>query len=125
MDVPYEPFTPDIVVREEMDLAPFGIAGARIVPMPGHTLGSLAVRVGEDDALVGDQLLGGLSVLDEGQASESYFQANAHRNHCNVLALLGGGVQRFYAGHGAPVDRIAVTGWVHDWARDAVRCDTP
>jgi glyoxylase-like metal-dependent hydrolase (beta-lactamase superfamily II) len=43
----------DLVVREPLDLAPWGVAG-RVVPMPGHTPGSLVVVLDDGRAFVGD-----------------------------------------------------------------------
>jgi len=126
VDFPYDAFTPDLVVRGEIDLAQFGLPRALIVPMPGHTPGSLVVRIGMDEALVGDQMLGGLGgALGSGTAGEHFYQTDLHRNHCNVLSLLEDGVQRFYTGHGGPLDRPTVVGWEHDWERDAARCREP
>lgn len=48
----------DIVVGGDMSLEPYGV-DAIVVPMPGHTRGSLAVFTGSGDALVGDLLGGG------------------------------------------------------------------
>ena len=124
VDFPYDAFTPDVIVTGPIGLSRWGIHGARIVPMPGHTPGALVVWIGDAEALVGDEMLGGLGgALGSGIAGEHFYQTDLHRNHCNVLRLLEAGVQRFYVGHGGPLDRPSITGWEDDWARDAARCE--
>jgi len=49
----YPPVEPDIVVSEEMSLAPFGVSG-KIIPTPGHTANSLTVLLTSGEAFVGD-----------------------------------------------------------------------
>ncbi len=123
VDFPYEPFTPDLVVEAPLELSAYGLPGVRVLPMPGHTPGSLVVEVGRRDVLVGDQMLGGLGgELGGGNAGEHFYQADLRENHCNVLALVQRGVVTFYPGHGGPIDRVSVIGWEHDWAEDALRC---
>lgn len=47
---------PDIIVENEMDLAPFGVDGV-IVPTPGHTVGSISVLLPDHNAFVGDTVM--------------------------------------------------------------------
>jgi hydroxyacylglutathione hydrolase len=49
----YPPVKPDILVSEEMSLAPFGVSG-KIIPTPGHTANSLSVLLTNGEAFVGD-----------------------------------------------------------------------
>ncbi len=49
---------PDIIIDAARSLREFGV-DADVVPMPGHTRGSLAVFTADGDALVGDLLGGG------------------------------------------------------------------
>ena len=44
---------PDIVIRGNTDLAPYGIAGT-VIPTPGHTAGCISVVLENGDAFVGD-----------------------------------------------------------------------
>jgi glyoxylase-like metal-dependent hydrolase (beta-lactamase superfamily II) len=124
VDFPYTAFAPDVVVTEPLDLAEYGVPGAEIVPLPGHTPGSVVVRLGADEAIVGDVMIGGLgSDLGGGIAGEHFYQADPARNHCNVQRLLDEGVERFYVGHGGPIDAPSVLGWrATEWRRDAARC---
>ena len=115
----YDPFAPDVVVGDTaLDLAPYGFPDARVVQMPGHTAGSLVVRLGDDDALVGDMMTGGWfgGVVKAHQAGEHYYQADSRANHANAARLLADGVDRFYTGHGGPIARASVERWLRDAA---------
>lgn len=105
----YARFEPDIVVDKPIDLSPYGISG-EVIPMPGHTRGSLVVVLRNGSAFVGDQMAGGIlgGVLCPDQPTEHYFQADVTQNHANIRALVRIGVETFYLGHGGPVHRDAV-----------------
>jgi hydroxyacylglutathione hydrolase len=47
---------PDILVDEELDLNPYGVA-AKVIPTPGHTRGSVSVVLESGEAVVGDLVL--------------------------------------------------------------------
>jgi hydroxyacylglutathione hydrolase len=49
----YPPVKPEIILSEEMSLAPFGVSG-KIIPTPGHTANSLTVLLTSGEAFVGD-----------------------------------------------------------------------
>ncbi|MDD6070799.1 MAG: MBL fold metallo-hydrolase [Clostridiales bacterium] len=51
-----EKFKPDILLKEGDNLRDFGI-DAEVVELPGHTAGSIGLKVGEDTLLVGDALM--------------------------------------------------------------------
>lgn len=115
----YDPFAPDIVVGDAaVDLARHGFPDVRVVQMPGHTAGSLVVRVGAADALVGDMMTGGWfgGVIKPHQAGEHYYQADPRANHANAARLVADGVARFYTGHGGPIARASVERWLRDVA---------
>ena len=52
----FKPVKPDIIVDDEMDLSPFGVEG-KIVPTPGHTVGSISVLLPDHNAYVGDTVI--------------------------------------------------------------------
>jgi len=113
---PFEPFTPDIVVDGEVDLGGYGFPDVRVLPMPGHTPGSVVVEVGAHEALVGDMIVGGWfgGVFFPHRAGEHYYQADPKANHANAGVLLAAGIDRFYPGHGGPLDRATVVAWLRD-----------
>jgi hydroxyacylglutathione hydrolase len=109
IDPNFEPFAPDIAVRDTLDLAPWGIAG-HAVAMPGHTPGAMVVLLDDGRALVGDMILGGYlgGAIRPQRAGEHYFHAERDDNRGNIRILLERSVQTFYLGHGGPVGRASV-----------------
>jgi glyoxylase-like metal-dependent hydrolase (beta-lactamase superfamily II) len=103
-------FEPDVVVGQPVSLEPWGIDGT-VLPMPGHTPGSLVVLLGNHAAFVGDQMLGGwlAGMLFPHSPGEHYYQADVAANRRNIAVLLAMGVETFYLGHGGPVSRTDVT----------------
>ena len=105
--VPYMPFTPDIMLRENdsFDLSRYGIDGvARHTP--GHTAGSVSVELSSGDALVGDMvasgiLLGGMMRL--GHAIRPPFEDDPQAVGVELMNMVDAGMQRFYMGHGGPL----------------------
>ena len=106
---PFAPFPVDIAVSSEVDLKPWGVAGA-IKPMPGHTEGSLVVVLDDHRAFTGDLLRGGSmgGHLNPHQPHDHYFQPDVARAHRSICDLLASGVETFYVGHGGPLTRAAV-----------------
>jgi glyoxylase-like metal-dependent hydrolase (beta-lactamase superfamily II) len=107
-----ERFTPAVVVDDEVSLGP----GLRLIPLPGHTAGSLVLLVDGVWAFGGDLMLGP-------NGDEHYFHADRARNRANLQWLVYQGVQRFFVGHGDPVTRAqAVKAF---GLEDALRPDAP
>jgi hydroxyacylglutathione hydrolase len=101
----YQDFEPDIVVTDSVSLAPWGIDG-KVVLMPGHTPGSLVVILSNEEAFVGDMMLGGiLGLVFTSSPSEHYYNADRGTNRQNIETLIHMGIRRFYLGHGGPVSR--------------------
>jgi len=105
----YPSFVPDVVVRDRVDLTPWGVDGQAIA-MPGHTAGSTVVVMSDHSAFVGDMILGGAfgGALWPSDPGEHYYQADREQNRRNVKTLLGMGIEKFYLGHGGPVSRADV-----------------
>jgi glyoxylase-like metal-dependent hydrolase (beta-lactamase superfamily II) len=100
----YTPFHADVVVTEPMDLAALSGVPGRVVPLPGHTKGSLLVLAG-DAAFVGDLFRG--SLVGSGAATHLYMcdvEAN-RRDVARLLTELCPGATRFFVGHFGPVSR--------------------
>lgn len=111
IDPTFEAFEPDVLVDAEQRLDRWGVAG-RVVPMPGHTPGSLVIELDDGRSFVGDMILGGYlgGALWPGRAGEHYFHADRQRNLDNIHALLRGRTRLFHLGHGGPVTRASVAG---------------
>lgn len=114
---PFDPFVPDVLVDDELDLSSSGLPGVRVKRMPGHTRGSVVVFVGAHEAITGDLMLGGVFGLpsETRNVGEHYYQHDCVLNHCNVQALLDLGIDRFHLAHGGTVDRDAVLRWRRSW----------
>jgi glyoxylase-like metal-dependent hydrolase (beta-lactamase superfamily II) len=102
----YREFEPDLAVSAPTSLAAFGVEG-EVVPMPGHTKGSLVVLLGNHTAFVGDMMMGGSlgGLISPSSPGEHYYQADREANRRNIEALVKRGVMTFYLGHGGPVSR--------------------
>jgi len=113
---PFDGFTPDVAVDHEIDLAERGFPELHVVPVPGHTAGSIAVVLGTE-AFSGDLLKGGL-VLGPGTPSEHLYQTDRLADHRSLAALLGRGVTRLYPGHSGSLDAAEVKAWLDGAAAD-------
>ena len=103
----YTPTRVDVPVSHTLDLATLtGIAGS-VVPVAGHTPGSLGVTVGEA-VFVGDMFRGGI-VSDS--ASVHFYMCDLDDNRRDVrwlLTELAPGGRTFFPGHFAAVTRADV-----------------
>ena len=109
VDLRYTPFHPDIAIDAPLDLAPWGLSGqARI--SPGHTPGSVVVRLNDGEVFVGDMLRGGSmgGRIDPTHPHEHYFQADRRTNQRRLAELLAQGAREVYVGHGGPLTRQAI-----------------
>jgi len=113
---PFEAFTPDVAVDHEIDLADRGFPELHVVPVPGHTPGSIAVVLGTE-AFSGDLVKGGL-VVGPGTPSEHIYQTDRLADHRSLAALLGRGVTRLYPGHSGPLDAAETEAWLAGAADD-------
>ncbi len=105
----YPGLSPDVVVRDPIDMLPYGIDGT-LMQMPGHTAGSLVLVMRNHAAFVGDMMQGGSfgGAIAPHSPGEHYFQADAAQNRKNIATLVQMGVETFYLGHGGPVSRADV-----------------
>jgi len=106
---PFDAFTPDVTVDREIDLGAFGFSDLRVVPVPGHTPGSIAVLAG-DAAFVGDMVKGG-EVL-KNSPTEHLYQTDRAEDHRALAGLMARGPKRLYLGHSGPLDASDVTAWL-------------
>ncbi len=106
---PFEPFTPDVAVERELDLAAYGFPEVRVIPVAGHTPGSIAVMLG-DEAFVGDMVKGG--ELFTHAPTEHLYQTDRLADHRELEGLLARGAARLYLGHSGPLDGDDVKAWL-------------
>ncbi len=111
-DKPFPPLTPDIAITADFDLRPYGIDG-KVVPVPGHTPGSVAVVLATGDALVGDLVRGGL--IFPRSPARHFFHDDCRAAEAHLGPLVDAGTKRLFVGHGGPLDAAE--------ARDTLRAD--
>jgi glyoxylase-like metal-dependent hydrolase (beta-lactamase superfamily II) len=104
---PYEGFAPDIQLTEAdtLDLSCYGIDGV-IEPTPGHTKGSISVRLSSREALVGDLVASGILIgglMRRNHAIRPPFEEDPQAVGLALQRLLDAGMERFYMGHGGPL----------------------
>ncbi len=89
---------PDLLVKGEENLAPFGLKG-RIIPTPGHTAGSVSLVLDSGQAFVGDAAIRYAPFLSPRLPP---FGRDRDRMLQTWEALLQTGARIFYPGHGWP-----------------------
>lgn len=103
----YTAYTPDVLVSESLPLnSVAGIEGS-IIPLPGHTKGSLVVTVG-DVAFVGDLFRGSLV---GSSAQRHLYMCDIEGNTRDIgrlLKELAPTAKVFFVGHFGPVSRESV-----------------
>lgn len=111
VDKPFTGFAPDIAVASELDLRPYGVDGS-VVPMPGHTPGSLVVRLSSGEAIVGDLVRGG--VVRSHTPERHFYHDDCRTAEAHVDELVAGGTRRLLVGHGGPLDAQKAQARLHD-----------
>lgn len=91
------PFTPDILLDEGSTLDEYGIS-ARILHLPGHTDGSIAVDVAEEHLFVGDALM---NMFYPTTSMIFHDKAEMLKSAERITSL---GRRTVYFGHGKPVE---------------------
>lgn len=91
------PFTPDILLDEGSTLDEYGIS-ARILHLPGHTDGSIAVDVAEEHLFVGDALM---NMFYPTTSMIFHDKAEMLKSAERIISL---GRRTVYFGHGKPVE---------------------
>jgi glyoxylase-like metal-dependent hydrolase (beta-lactamase superfamily II) len=105
---PYKAFSPDILLTEDevMDINRFGIPGL-VRHTPGHTAGSITVELTSKDAMVGDLIASGIligGIVRTKHAIRPPFEDDPHAVGVELQRLIDSGVERFYMGHGGPLE---------------------
>ena len=105
VNVPFPGVEPDLLIDEGFALREYGLKG-KIVATPGHTAGSISIVFDDGQAIVGDLIMGGylggkfLPRLPD----YHYFADDLTLVQQSVKKLVDLGVERFYVGHGGPLD---------------------
>ena len=96
----------DVVLGdEELSLADYGIPG-RIIPTPGHSMGSVSVLLETGDAFVGDLAMNGLPLrIGPGLP---IFAEDLQRVKKSWQLLLDKGAKTVYPAHGKPFSADAI-----------------
>ena len=106
---PFEPCPPDLVIEKEMTLKEFGV-NARVAFTPGHTKGSISVLFGNNEAIIGDVMMGGLmgGNLFSSRPTYHYFYENFDEIKASIRKLIEYKPAKMYVGHGGPMTLDAV-----------------
>jgi hydroxyacylglutathione hydrolase len=97
--------TPDIQIEKEYDLKKLGIEG-KIVPMAGHTKGSLVILI-DNMAFVGDMMRS--ATFNKQSPKTHLFHENIEQAARNIETILKNeNIKTFYVGHGGPLTRERV-----------------
>ncbi|MBX2802565.1 MAG: MBL fold metallo-hydrolase [Myxococcales bacterium] len=108
----YAPFLPDRLISEPSALSELG-AEATLTPLPGHTEGSLVLRIGEA-VFIGDVLRG--SILGR-RARTHFYQCDLEDNEADVQQLMdeiAPDGDTFFTGHFGPLSADAIRTWMAD-----------
>ncbi|MCX6004507.1 MAG: MBL fold metallo-hydrolase [Chloroflexi bacterium] len=96
---------PDILIEGETGLVSYGVAG-RIIPIPGHTPGSLSVLLDGGCILIGDLIFGGL--VHKNSPGFPYFCQDVPALMKSIQTVLDLKPKIIYAGHGGPFTAASV-----------------
>jgi glyoxylase-like metal-dependent hydrolase (beta-lactamase superfamily II) len=92
------PFEPSVYLQEGDSLEKFGVQ-ATVIELPGHTKGSIGLRVGETDIIVGDAL------MNMFRPSKSLLYGDRKMMEKSVERLNRIRYETVYFGHGKPVKK--------------------
>lgn len=100
----FEKSEPDKLINEELRLDEFGVAG-KIIFTPGHTKGSISILFDNQDAIIGDLMMGGVmgGALFGTRPNYHYFIDNLDELHASMKKIFGMKPSTLYVGHGGPL----------------------
>jgi glyoxylase-like metal-dependent hydrolase (beta-lactamase superfamily II) len=91
----YERFSPDLCIEDGYDLREYGW-DAKVLHLPGHSMGSIGILTGEGDLFCGD-LLWNMNQPGRHSIVDDLAEMNA-----SIEKLKGLGIRMIYPGHGKP-----------------------
>jgi hydroxyacylglutathione hydrolase len=114
-DTSFPPACADVVIADQLDLRPFGVAG-EVIHTPGHTPGSLSIVLpaGADGPciLAGDLLIGGLfGFLTPRRPRRHMIIHDLPQMWRSVKRLLDYRPSLVYLGHGGPISGADLQDW--------------
>lgn len=100
----FEACEPDLVLDEEISLTDFGVDG-KVSFTPGHTKGSLSILFGNNAAIIGDAMMGGVlgGALFGTRPNYHYFIDDRNDLHASLKKIFGMKPATLYVGHGGPL----------------------
>ncbi len=101
VDKSFAGFEADYIIEDSLDLSKFGIKG-QLVHTPGHTQGSISLIFDNNEAIIGDTLMGGYfgGLVSPQLPDFHYFADNLEEVKKSVQKLLTFNCHTFYVGHG-------------------------
>ncbi len=88
-----------------MSLTDFGVDG-KVILTPGHTKGSISVVCSNNEAVIGDLLMGGWmggAVLGS-TPNYHYYIDDLNNLHASLKKIVGFKPSQLYVGHGGPLN---------------------
>ena len=102
-------YRPDLLIDENFDTSPYGVS-SRIVPVPGHTSGMIAILTESNEVIAGDTFAG--KPLTPRQPSVMYLHDDRELAAASLRNLVALRPTRYFVGHGGPFEGDAVRRWV-------------
>jgi glyoxylase-like metal-dependent hydrolase (beta-lactamase superfamily II) len=106
----FPPFTPDLVVSDRLDLGPYGVPGAEVRHIGGHTPGSLVVTVPGGVALVADLVRS--RVMWRHHPQIHFVQDDVAAAHRALDELVAEGFTTFLPSHGGAFEGERLERWL-------------
>jgi len=111
----FERSDPDILIEKEMSLDNYGV-DARIIFTPGHTKGSISILCGNNEAIIGDLMMGGWAggAIYGSRPNYHYYIDDINDLHASIKTIVGLKPSKLYVGHGGPLSYGDV---IHNFAK--------
>jgi len=99
----------DIIIKDEGDLTAYGV-DATYIFTPGHTVGSISIITANNEAIIGDLLMGGYlgSIIQPTKPRYHYYAYDITVVHWSLKKVLKQNPTTLYVGHGGPLTTTAV-----------------
>lgn len=100
----FEACEPDLILNEEISLTDFGVDG-KVFFTPGHTKGSVSILFGNNEAIIGDVMMGGIlgGALFGTRPNYHYFIDDLSEVHASMKKIFTWQPSKLYVGHGGPL----------------------